>query len=58
MQFHELNVNDKFVIKDQPDIIYTRIQDNRVSCCKVLNATNPQNQQVFIVPASEVTKVN
>ena len=57
MKFHELQVGDRFTVADQPGVVYTRINDNRISCCKVFNAQNPENKQVFIVPASEVEKV-
>lgn len=57
MKFHELQVGDKFTVGDQPGVVYTRIKDNRISCCSVKNATDPNNKEVFIVPASDVEKV-
>ena len=55
MQFHELVVGDKFIIEN---VEYTRINDERISCCKVLNAVRNDNQEkTQIVPITEVIKV-
>jgi hypothetical protein len=56
MKFHELQVNDKFTYDN---VEYIRIPDERISCCKVLNAkVVATNEKAFIVPANDVTKVD
>lgn len=52
-QFKDLNVGDKFTIGG---IEYTRIADERVSCCQVKNASlvSDPNNKVQIAPISEV----
>lgn len=40
VQFKELKVGDKFTLNDTE---YRRVQDKRVSCCRVLNAANASN---------------
>jgi hypothetical protein len=55
MKFHELKVGDKFTIDN---ITYVRITDERISCCKVLNAQKlDNNEKVQIVPISEVVLI-
>ncbi len=52
MKFHELKVGDKFLLDNTE---YERINDERISCCKVLNALNKTtNEKVMIVPVTEV----
>jgi hypothetical protein len=45
IQFKDLKVDDKFVLNGTE---YTRIQDKRVSCCRVLNACNVANAKDII----------
>jgi hypothetical protein len=55
MKFHELKVGDKFILDN---IEHERITDERISCCKVLNAIRKDNQEkVQIVPITEVNLV-
>lgn len=55
MKFHELKVGDKFLIDH---IEHERINDERISCCKVLNALNKStNEKVMIIPITEVSIV-
>ena len=55
MKFHELNVGDKFMLDN---IEYIRITDERINCCKVLNAMKTSsNEKVQIVPITEVGPV-
>jgi hypothetical protein len=55
MKFHELKVGDKFVLDN---IEHERITDERVSCCKVLNAINKStNEKIMVVPITEVNVV-
>lgn len=55
MKFHELKVGDRFMIDN---IEYERINDERISCCKVLNALNKTtNEKLMIVPVTEVGPV-
>jgi len=52
-RFVDIPVGTKFTFENNE---YVKIPDNRVSCCKVLNAhlvANP-NQKVMIVPISDV----
>lgn len=56
MKFHELKIGDKFTIDN---VEYTRITDERISCCKVLNAQKTENnEKVQIVPVTEVNPIN
>jgi hypothetical protein len=56
MKFHELTIGAKFTIDN---IEYIRIADERISCCKVLNAQKTENnEKVQIVPITDVNVVN
>lgn len=51
----DLKLGDKFVYENQE---YTRIPDERISCCKVLNAQSvATGEKIQIVPITEVTLV-
>lgn len=53
MKFHELAVGTNFSIDNEQ---YTRIVDERISCCKVYNAIKlSTNEKVQIIPITEVT---
>lgn len=55
MKFSELAVGDQFKYKD---VLYTKVQPQKVSCCKTLNAVNlSNNQKVMIKPVETVEKV-
>lgn len=55
MKFSELNVGDKFTTNG---IEYTKIEAQKVSCCKTLNAINlSDNNKVMIKPDAEVEVV-
>lgn len=55
MKFSELAVGDQFKYKD---VLYTKVQPQKVSCCKTLNAVNLSNdQKVMIKPVETVEKV-
>lgn len=55
MKFSELSVGDQFKYKD---VLYTKVEPQKVSCCKTLNAVNlSNNQKVMIKPIEVVEKV-
>jgi hypothetical protein len=54
-EFRKLKVGDKFSINSQE---YTKITDEKVSCCKTLNAIkNSDNTKVMFKPLDLVTLV-
>lgn len=56
MKFSDLKVGDQFTYKN---VQYTKIQPQKISCCKVLNALNiSNNQKVMIKPIENVEKVS
>ena len=56
MKFSELAEGDQFKYKD---VLYTKVQPQKVSCCKTLNAVNlSNNQKVMIKPVETVEKVS
>ncbi len=55
MKFSELAVGDQFKYKN---VTYTKVQPEKISCCKTLNAVNlSNNQKVMIKPVETVEKV-
>ena len=55
MKFSEISVGQKFTSNG---IEYTKIEPQKVSCCKTLNAINlSDNTKVMIKPDSEVEAV-
>ncbi len=55
-QFKDLNVGEKFIYNS---IGYTRIEDERVSCCHVNNAINNETQEkIMVIPLENVTVEN
>jgi hypothetical protein len=55
MKFSELAVGEQFNYKN---VIYTKINPEKVSCCKRLNAINIENNQKSMIgPKEEVEKV-
>jgi hypothetical protein len=56
MKFSDLKVGDKFTFKN---IQYTKIEPQKISCCKVLNALNiSDNKKVMIKPIENVEKIS
>jgi len=56
IEFKELKVNDKFTLNGTE---YIKIQDKRISCCKVLNAVNAsQSTEAIQVKPLTVVQVN
>lgn len=57
IEFKDLNVNDIFVLNNTE---YQKIADQRVSCCKVLNAALKDNpaQKIQIKPLTTKVQVN
>jgi hypothetical protein len=52
----DLKVGDKFILNEQEHL---RIADERISCCKVLNAQNTATgEKVQVVPITEVQLVS
>lgn len=50
--FKDLTVGEKFLYVNET---YTKVEDDRVSCCKVLNALKETtNEKVMITPLQEV----
>jgi hypothetical protein len=56
--FSEVAVDEKFTISGSP-LVYRRIADVRVSCCKVYNAEEDanSNNKTYLAPGT-VVKVN
>jgi hypothetical protein len=55
MKFSDLVVGDNFKYKDT---LYQKIQAEKISCCRSLNAVNVEtNQKVMIKPIENVEKV-
>ena len=55
MKFAELQVGEQFKYKD---VVYTKTEPQKISCCKTLNAVNlSNNQKVMIKPIEDVEKV-
>jgi hypothetical protein len=56
MKFSELSVGDQFKYKD---VLYTKVESQKVSCCKTLNAVNLSNNQKVMIKTNEsVEKVS
>lgn len=52
MKFHQLAVGQKFKFNN---VVYTKIEPQKVSCCKTLSALNMEtNQKVMVKPNDEV----
>lgn len=50
--FKDLAVGEKFILNNEN---YTKVEDERISCCKVLNAVKENdNQKIMITPLTEV----
>ncbi len=50
--FKDLNIGEKFIYNNET---YIKAEDERVSCCKVLNALKESNnEKVMITPLQEV----
>ena len=50
--FKDLSIGEKFSYNNE---IYTKVEEDRVSCCKVLNAVkDTTNEKVMITPLQEV----
>lgn len=55
MKFSELATGDQFKYKN---ILYTKVEPQKVSCCKTLNALNlSDNKKIMVKPNDEVEKV-
>lgn len=55
MKFSELAIGDQFKYKN---ILYTKVEPQKVSCCKTLNALNlSDNKKIMVKPNDEVEKV-
>jgi len=51
-QFKDLELNEQFV---HNGVSFIRIPDQRISCCKVLNAENTSTKEkIMILPLEEV----
>jgi hypothetical protein len=56
MRFVDLQIDTKFKLDNQE---YIKIPEERISCCKVLNAKIiSTNEKVQIVPITEVEVIN
>ncbi len=56
IQFKDVTVGQKFVFNEET---YTKIVEERISCCKALNALKDSNQEkCMILPLQEVQIVN
>ena len=54
MKFHELAVGQKFKVND---ITYTKIEPQKVSCCKTLNALNVDNNQKTMIKPNDTVEI-
>lgn len=54
MTFAELSVGQKFKINN---IVYTKTEPHRVSCCKTLNATTVENNQKVMIKPNDVVEL-
>lgn len=52
-QFKDLNVNDQFTLNN---VKYKKIDEVRVSCCRVINAcvVDDENNKIQVKPLDEV----
>lgn len=51
-QFKDLELNEQF---NHNGIAFVRVPDERISCCKVLNAENTSTKEkIMILPLEEV----
>lgn len=57
MKFHELSVNEKFLVNGKE---FIKVPEEKISCCKIgCNAHEVSNgQKVVFKPLDEVTKAN
>jgi hypothetical protein len=53
--FSELSIGEKFTISGSP-LVYTKIQDLRVSCCKIYNVEEyaNSNNKTYLAPGTVV----
>lgn len=58
-KFMDLTTGTKFTRPEDNQIIYVKIDEERISCCKVLNAVNASNsnEKIQILPLTEVNIV-
>jgi hypothetical protein len=55
MKFSQLNVGEQFKYKDKT---YTKINPEKISCCKSLNCVEIENnQKIMVKPTEDVEKV-
>jgi hypothetical protein len=56
MKFSKLNVGEQFKYNNK---VYTKINPEKISCCKTLNAVELQNnQKTMIKPIEDVEKIS
>lgn len=57
IQFKDLKVDDTFTLNGKQ---YKRIADRRVSCCKILNASNVENpaEVIQVKPLTTTVQIN
>lgn len=54
MTFAELSVGQKFKLNN---IVYTKTEPKKVSCCKTLNAVNLDNNQKVMIKPNDVVEL-
>lgn len=59
MQFRDLKINDKFTTKNTGSVVYTKVPEEKASCCQIrCNARHQETNTVKVFrPLDEVTKV-
>ena len=57
-KFMDLSTGTKFSKPEDSQTIYVKIDEERISCCKVLNAVNANNsEKIQVLPLTEVNVV-
>lgn len=54
MTFAEVSVGQKFKFNN---IVYTKTEPQKVSCCKTLNAVNLENNQKVMIKPNDVVEL-
>lgn len=60
MKFYKLSVGTKFTVAEHPDVVFVKVKEERISCCKVkVNAVNDATKEnIVFKPMQDVTVVN
>lgn len=60
MKFYEIPVGTKFTVQDHQNTVFSKVKEERISCCKVkVNALNESTQeQIVFKPMQDVEVVD